>query len=87
MAIRRNFTDFSLWDSALIADQIRENTGFNTFTAAVEEAHNVFHRMVGGDMGSTPTAPIDVVFYMHHVRVDGTRSMALYFFILGPLIL
>lgn len=45
---------------------ILENSGFNTFTAVVKEAHNVFHRAVGGDMGSPPTGSIDIVFYMYH---------------------
>jgi tyrosinase len=32
--------------------------------------HNQVHGMIGGDMGSVPTAALDPIFYLHHANMD-----------------
>lgn len=50
--------------SALLA------TDHNTFSTSVGSPHGWVHVLVGGDMGSVPTAGFDPVFWFHHANVD-----------------
>jgi tyrosinase len=45
-------------------------TDFDTFTSQLEAVHGGVHVWVGGSMSSIPTAPADLIFWMHHANID-----------------
>lgn len=57
-----------LWDDDALARVAA--APWPAFADAVEAAHALVHVYVGGDMGSTLSAPNDPLFYLHHGLVD-----------------
>jgi tyrosinase len=49
---------------------IMTQTSFATFTSQLESVHGGVHVWVGGAIGSIPTAPADIIFWMHHANID-----------------
>jgi tyrosinase len=43
---------------------------FGSFTAQLEQFHNLVHGWVGGSMGAIDVAAFDPVFWGHHTMVD-----------------
>jgi tyrosinase len=52
------------------------NDGLEGGTASTQTGlHNTVHVWVGGAMGSIPTAPADVLFWLHHCNIDRIWSL------------
>ena len=68
--VTRNIGAFAtLPDTGAVAG-VMGNGSFNAFAPAVEGVHDSGHVWVGGSMISIPTAPADLVFWMHHAEID-----------------
>jgi tyrosinase len=55
---------------ATVTNRILNQTVFEDFSQALEQAHNQVHVWVGGAMSQVPTAAYDPIFWSHHSMVD-----------------
>lgn len=49
---------------------VMADTTFASFHSGLEGIHNSVHVWVGGNMSMIPTAPSDVMFWLHHCNID-----------------
>lgn len=68
--VTRNIGAFATLPDAGAVAGVMGNGTFNTFAPALEGVHDSGHVWVGGSMMSIPTAPADLVFWMHHAEID-----------------
>jgi tyrosinase len=60
-------------DLATIASNVPSvmaETAFGSFTSGLEGIHGSVHVWIGGNMSMIPTAPSDVLFWLHHANID-----------------
>ena len=49
---------------------VMAHSAFPSFTSSLEAVHGGVHVWVRGTMSMIPTAPADLIFWMHHANID-----------------
>ncbi len=70
----RSINGGQMLPSSVVVDDLQastSNTNYFSFSSALEGSpHGAVHVLIGGRMGSVPTAANDPIFWLHHCNID-----------------